>query len=128
MKKIIIFTLFVTVMGTISCNNDVLDDNGLLITQRSECYMSFFDLLGTENVSVLTGKALIDTVALTVNGVARFGTNLKQVKPYCSLVTDAKLEPAMGQWIDFSEPRKYTVVSGNRKIRKTYTITITLQK
>ena len=90
--------------------------------------MSFFDLLGTENVSVLTGKALIDTVALTVNGVARFGTNLKQVKPYCSLVTDAKLEPAMGQWIDFSEPRKYTVVSGNQKIRKTYTITIALQK
>lgn len=127
MKKIIIITLFVTILGAISCENNTLDDSGLLITQRSECYLSFFDLLGTENVSVLTGKALIDTVAQTVTGVAKFGTNLKHVKPYCSLVTDAILEPAMGQWIDFSEPRQYTVVSGNRKIRKTYTITITIQ-
>lgn len=130
MKKIIITcTLIVFVFITfVSCENDVVDDNGLLITNRSECYMSFFDLLGPDNVTTLLKGTTIDTVALTVNATAKFGTNLKYVKPYCSVVTDAIVEPAMGKWIDFSQPLQYTIISGNRKVRKTYTITITLQQ
>ncbi len=130
MKKIIIvFTLVVTVFSTfMSCNDDVIDDNGLLITNRSQCYMSFFDILGPENVTTLLTGTTIDTVALTVNATAKFGTNLKYVKPYCSVVTDAIVEPAMGKWIDFTQPQQYTIISGSRKVRKTYTITITLQQ
>jgi hypothetical protein len=90
--------------------------------------MSFFELLGTDNYTVLTATAIIDTTALTVTGVAKLGTNLKHVKPYCSVVTDAIVEPAMGQWVDFTSPRQYTVISGNRKVKKAYTITITVQQ
>ena len=130
MKKMIFSLLSLAVLAAItySCKFDAIDDNGLLITTRGQCYMAFFDLLGTDNNSVLASKAAIDTVALTVTGVAKFGTNLKHVKPYCSLVTDAILEPAMGQWVDFTAPRQYTVVSGNRKVKKVYTITVTLQQ
>jgi hypothetical protein len=131
MKKIaLIFALMITAVSFLgSCNDDnVIDDNGLLITQRSQCYMSFFDILGLDNVTSLAGGTIIDTVALTVNATAKLGTNLKRVKPYCSVVTDAIVEPAMGTWVDFSSPREYTVISGNRKVKKTYTITITLQQ
>lgn len=130
MKKIaLMFALILTTVSFLgSCNDDVIDNNGLLITQRSQCYMSFFDILGTDNVTSLAGSAVIDTVALTVNATAKLGTNLKHVKPYCSVVTDAIVEPAMGTWVDFSSPRQYTVISGNRKVKKTYTITITLQQ
>jgi hypothetical protein len=131
MKKIaLIFALMITAVSFLgSCNDDnVIDDNGLLITQRSQCYMSFFDILGPDNVTSLAGGTIIDTVALTVNATAKLGTNLKRVKPYCSVVTDAIVEPAMGTWVDFSSPREYTVISGNRKVKKTYTITITLQQ
>jgi len=130
MKKIIIvFTLVIAVFSVFSsCNDDVIDDKGLLITNRSECYISFFDILGSENVTTLISGTTIDTVALTVNATAKFGTNLKSVKPYCSVVTDAIVEPAMGKWVDFTQPLQYTIISGNRKVRKTYTITITLQQ
>lgn len=130
MKKIIITCAFIAIVfvSFVSCDNDVVDDNGLLITNRSQCYMSFFDLLGPDNVTTLLSGTKIDTVALTVNATAKFGTNLKYVKPYCSVVTDAIVEPAMGKWIDFSQPLQYTIISGNRKVRKTYTITITLQQ
>lgn len=97
--------------------------------------MSSFNLLGSDNnQSVLVtqpsfSNGLIDTVNLTVKATARLGTNLKKVKPYCSLgANDMLVEPFMGQWTDFTEPRQYTLVSGDRKIRKTYTVTITLQQ
>lgn len=130
MKKIIITCAIIVtaLISFMSCNNDVIDDNGLLITNRSQCYMSFFDILGPENVTTLLSGAIIDTVALTVNATAKLGTNLQYVKPYCSVVTDAIVEPAMGKWIDFTQPRQYTIISGNRKVKKTYTITITLQQ
>lgn len=33
----------------------------------------------------------------------------------------------MGSWIDFSQSREYTVISGNRQVKRTYTITVALQ-
>lgn len=131
MKRLIIISVLVIAAASVflSCTKkDIIDDNGLLITTRSECYMGFFELLGTDNFTVLTATATVDTVALTVNGIAKLGTNLTHVKPYCSVVTDAIVEPAMGQWVDFTSPRQYTVISGNRKVKKTYTITITVQQ
>jgi len=95
--------------------------------------MSSFDLLGSDNQNVLVTRptvsnGLIDTVNCTVNAVALFGTNLKHVKPYCGVTDDITVEPGMGKWIDFTEPRKYTLISGNRQIKKEYTITITVQQ
>lgn len=115
--------------GLLSCGKDPIDESGLLITPRSQCFMTFFDLLGSDHRTVLvSGQTKIDTTALTVTAVARFGTNMVRVKPYCSVVTDAIVEPNMGVWTDYSQPQKYTVVSGNRQVRKTYTVTVTLQQ
>ena len=112
----------------IGCNDHPIDEDGLLITDSAICYMSMFELMGPDNRTVLvSGSTVLDTVNCTVNAIAKFGTNIKHVKPHCSLATDAKLEPAMGSWTDFSMPRQYTVISGNREVRKTYTITVTVQ-
>lgn len=111
-----------------ACADYPVDDKGMLITTRTQCYMSMFELLGPDNRTVLvSGQTVIDTVACTVTALARFGTNMTHLKPYCSLVTDAIVEPEMGTWVDFTQPRKYTVISGNRQIRKEYTITVKLQ-
>jgi hypothetical protein len=92
--------------------------------------MSSFELRGPDDRSVLVSAAVItdiDETSATVTAVAKFGTNLKHVKPNCSIVADAILQPTMGAWIDFSQPRQYTVISGNRQVKKTYTITVTLE-
>jgi hypothetical protein len=59
-----------------------------------------------------------------------YGTDLTNLYPQFSLVTDAKLDPKIVGKVDFSDlsnPKQYTVVSGNRKVRKTYTVNITMQ-
>lgn len=115
--------------GLLACDTEPVDADGRLITARSQCFMTFFDLLGSDHRTVLvSGQTLIDTTALTVKAVARFGTNMVRVKPFCSVVTDALVEPNMGVWTDFTQPKTYTVVSGNRQVRKTYTVTVTLQQ
>lgn len=124
-----ILFLVSTVLFFGACTDQPVDPDGLLITGRSQCYMSFFDLLGSDHRTVLvSGTTVIDTVAQTVKAVARFGTNLQRVKPYSSVVTDALVEPKMGVWVDFSKPMEYTVISGNRQIRKKYTVTVTVQQ
>jgi hypothetical protein len=125
MKKLIILIL---VGVLLSCNkNYPIDDDGLLITTRQECYVSNFELLGVDFVSVLTKGAVIDTTAQTVNATVQFGTDLKNLYPQFTLATDCKLDPKITGITDFSSPREYTVVSGNRQIRKTYKVIITMQ-
>lgn len=133
MKMKILLSVLVLIGSLVSCGDYPIDENGLLITEKDKCYMSSFYLVGTDNQTVLVrdptvGNGLIDTVACTVTAVAKFGTNLTKVKPYCSVTDDITVEPGMGKWIDFTAPQEYTLVSGNRKIRKKYTITITVQK
>ena len=113
------------------CNNYPLDADNLLITQRSECYVSNFELLGVDRQTVrATGSSLtIDTVACKIDVIVNFGTDLKNVYPVFSLITDATLEPKITGLVDFTSlSKQWTVVSGNRKIRKTYTVNITVQK
>ncbi|TDB65328.1 DUF5018 domain-containing protein [Arundinibacter roseus] len=108
-----------------------IDEDGLLITDRAECFVSNFELLGTDFQTVRTKNAVIDTVAQTIQVDVFFGTDLRNVYPQFSLVTDAKLDPKIVGKVDFSDltnPKTYTVVSGNRKVRKTYTVFITVQK
>ena len=127
MKKLTYILSFFLLLTAASCKKYPYDGEGRLITTRSESFVTFFDLLGPDNRSVLVGAASIDTAAHTVTAKAKFGTNLKHVKPYSSLITDALMEPAMGQWVDFSQPREYTVISGDRKVKNTYTFTVTLE-
>ena len=107
-----------------------VDEDGLLITNRAECYVSSFKLYGTDFVTVVfdAKEAVVDTVACTIKLKVKYGTDLKNVYPVFTLVTDAKLDPKITGITDFSDyknnPPKYTVISGNRKVKKTYTIYI----
>jgi hypothetical protein len=129
--KIIVICLLVPLVWA-GCKKDFpIDEDGLLITQRGECYVSNFELLGSDFQTVRTKNAVIDTTAQTINVEVFFGTDLKNLYPQFSLVTDAKLDPKIVGKVDFSDlsnPKTYTVISGNRKVKKPYTVIITVQK
>jgi hypothetical protein len=128
-KRIIAGLLLLAVMAGCKKNFPV-DEDGLLITSRADCYVSNFELLGTDFISVRTKAPVIDTVACTIAVEVQFGTDLRNLYPQFSLVTDAKLEPKITGRTDFSDlanPKKYTVVSGNRQVRKQYTINLTVK-
>lgn len=114
-----------------SCQNFPIDDDGLLVTTRTECYVSNFELLDTSHQTVRSQAPVIDTLACTIDVEVRYGTDLKHLWPQFTLCEDAKLEPKVTGYTDFSDlenPRKYTVVSGNRQVRKTYSINIKVQQ
>jgi hypothetical protein len=127
----IALTALLAALTWISCKKDApVDGNGLLITTRRECSVSSFELLGTDYVSVRVGTAVIDTTAQTVKVKVQFGTDLKNLYPQFTLTQDCLLDPKITGLTDFSDtlnPRKWTVVSGDRQIRKTYTVTISVQ-
>ena len=133
MKKylIILISLFLITFAYVRCSKDLpVDSDGLLITARADCYVSNFELLGVDFLTVRTAAAVIDTTALTINTTVFYGTDLKNLYPQFTLVTDAKLDPKITGKVDFSDlanPKKYTVISGNRKVKKTYTVYITVQ-
>lgn len=160
-NKIIIFSLFLFCAA--ACNNDFpIDEDGLLITDREECYVSNFELLDTDHQTIRVGNSYIDTLAQVAIAYVRFGAPLTRLWPQISLCEDAKLTPKIptyNGWTDFSgskmsvefqagdwssgnatiqlserivanpssfpsTAKKYTVISGNRKIQKEYTFLI----
>jgi len=134
MKKylILLLSLSVIALALVRCSKDYpLDSDGLLITTRADCYVSSFELLGTDFQTVRAGvAAIVDTTAQTINTTVLYGTDLKNLYPQFTLVTDAKLDPKITGKVDFSDlanPKMYTVISGNRKVQKTYTVYITVQ-
>lgn len=133
MIKYIKFTAVILVLTTVwlGCKKDFpVDEDGLLITSRAECYVSSFELLGTDYVTVRTKPAVIDTTAQTIAVEVQYGTDLMNLYPQFSLVTDAKLDPKIVGRVDFSDlanPKVYTVISGNRQVRKPYKILLTVQ-
>lgn len=124
-------TLLIVTFAWVRCaKNFPVDEDGLLITSRGQCYVGNFELLGADFQTVRTTTAAIDTTAQTINVIVMYGTDLKNLFPQFSLVTDAKLDPKITGKVDFSDlanPKKYTVVSGNRLVRKTYTIYLSVQ-
>lgn len=132
--KIINIFCFVLGFGLLSgclSTDYPIDEDGLLITDRAECFVSNFELLSVDFLTVRTRNPEIDTVAQTIHVEVFYGTDLANVYPQFSLVTDAKLDPKIvgkEDYSDLSNPKVYTVVSGNRKIRKPYTVYITVQE
>lgn len=128
--KITFSILFITVLLG-SCKKDTpIDEDGLLITQRAECYVGNFELLGADFVTVRSKVAVIDTTAQTINVEVMFGTDLKNVYPQFSLASDCKLDPKIVGKVDLSDlanPKIYTVVSGNRLVKKPYTVIVKFQ-
>lgn len=132
MKKYIISILALTIaaFAWVRCTDYPIDEDGLLITTRAQCYVSNFELVGTDQQTVRTKAAVIDTTAQTIDVEVFYGTDLKNLWPQFTLVTDAKLDPKITGFVDFSNlttPKQWTVVAGNRKIKKTYTVTVTVQ-
>jgi hypothetical protein len=129
--KVLFLFLLATVAVT-SCSKDVpVDEDGLLITERQECYVSNFELVGSDFVTVRPSgiAAAIDTTAQTILVTVLFGTDLKNVYPQFTLANDCKLDPKITGKVDFSDlaPKTYTVISGNRKIKKPYAVTVKYQ-
>ena len=114
-----------------ACKKDVpVDEDGLLITTRRECFVSSFELLGTDYVSVRVGAATIDTTAQTVKVTVQFGSDLKHLYPQFSLAQDCKLNPKITGFVDFSDtlnPKKWTVISGDRQVKKDYSVIVSVQ-
>lgn len=128
--KYLLVSLLFSLFANVSCNDFPVDEDGLLITDRAECYVSNFELLGTDFQTVRTKAASIDTVAQTIDVEVFYGTDLKNLWPQFSLITDAKLDPKITGFVDFSDlsnPKKWTVISGNRKVKKTYTVKVSVQ-
>jgi hypothetical protein len=123
--------LLLLVCAGVGCSSDFpIDEDGLLVTSRGQCYVSNFELLGSDFQTVRSKAPVIDTTAQTIDVEVFFGTDLTNVYPQFSLVTDAKLDPKITGKVDLSDlgnPRRWTVVSGNRKVRKEYTVNITIQ-
>jgi len=114
-----------------ACEKDLpVDEDGLLITGRTECAVTNFELLGSDFVTVRSKVPVIDTVAQTVQVEVVFGTDLKNVYPQFTLSSDCKLDPKIVGKVDLSDlanPKVYTVISGNRKIKKPYKLIIKYQ-
>jgi PBP1b-binding outer membrane lipoprotein LpoB len=128
--KIILSFLLAAVVLT-ACKKDTpVDEDGLLITSRAECAVTGFELLGTDFVTVRSRVAVIDTAVQTINVEVLTGTNLRKVYPQFSLSTDCKLEPKITGALDLSDlanPKTFTVVSGNRQVRKEYKLLVKFQ-
>lgn len=132
MKKYLIFfsVIALVTLSWVRCTKYPVDEDGLLITTRAECYVGSFELLGRDFQTVRSQTAVVDTTAQTINVEVFYGTDLKNLYPQFSLVTDAKLDPKITGFVDFSDlehPKQWTVISGNRKVRKTYTVYVTVQ-
>lgn len=150
-----IWMFFALALTLVACNDYPIDDDGLLITTRTECYVSNFDLLDTDFNSVKVGNAYVDTLAQVAVIYVKFGTPLINLWPQVSLCEDAKLDPKITDRVDCSrskmnvefidgdwsgniatdqlgerivanpgnfpeDPVRYSVISGNRKIKKEY--------
>lgn len=161
MKKysIIVVTLLFSMLSIGSCDDFPVDEDGLLITERTDCYVGSFDLYDTDHQTILAGNAYVDTLEQVIIAYVRFGAPIHNLWPRFSLCSDAKLDPKITTWVDFTPSKlniefadgdwasgyasaglseriisnrssfpsgalKYTVISGNRKVRKEYTVLI----
>ncbi len=132
-KNLFLGLLLIVAFAIVRCSKDSfpVDEDGLLITDRTSAYVGSFDLVDPTHQTVVIGTPVVDTVAQTIDLEVRFGTDLTRLWPRFSLITDAKLEPKITGFVDFSDlanPKQWTVISGNRQVRKVYTVNVTVQQ
>lgn len=155
--QILICLSLVLILG--SCNDFPIDEDGLLVTTRAECYVSNFELLDTDLQTIRVGNAYIDTTAQVAIAYVKYGSPLNNLWPQITLCEDAKLSPKITDRTDFSGSKmnvdfesgdwasgsatvqlsqrivnnpsafpsgakRYTVIAGNREIKKEYVFLI----
>ena len=91
-----ILTLVIVCLLSQSCNDYLVDDNGLLVTDSEECYISSLILRGPDDRDVLISGVTIDDENNTITGIAKFGTNIKKLKPECGTAKDCIVTPTIG--------------------------------
>lgn len=126
MKKLIKFTaiLLLFLAGTTGCFEYPVDDDGLLINNDPACYVLDFDLIDTDQKTIRASVPIIDTISCTIDFFFVYGAVLDNVYPTFSLKDNCKLSPKITGRMNLSDlqPRQWTVISGNRKVHKVYTV------
>ncbi|MBP3383665.1 MAG: hypothetical protein J6K78_07135 [Tidjanibacter sp.] len=127
MKKILmIFTALLFGSLLWGCFDYAIDEDGLLVSEDGGCYVLNFDLIDTDQKTVKSSvyPPVIDTTSCTIDIYVVYGAVLDNVYPRFSLYLNCKLEPKITGRMDLSDmqPRQWDVISGNRKVRKTYTV------
>lgn len=103
MKSKILFLFFI--IGFIGCSEFPVDEDGLLITERTECYVSNVQLLDTDFQTMTVGNAYVDTTAQVAVAYVRYGSQLTNVWPQISICEDAKLNPKIVGRIDMTSSK-----------------------
>ena len=70
-----IWMFFAFALAFTACHDFPVDEDGLLITTRNECYVSNFDLLDTDNNTVKVGEAYIDTLGMVTGSLVLLKNN-----------------------------------------------------
>lgn len=110
------------------CFKYAVDEDGLLISNDDGCYVLKFELYDVDQkpITSTVHPTVIDTLSCTVDYYYMYGTVLDNVYPRFNLYYNCKLDPKITGRVNWSdgEPRRWTVVSGSRRVRKTYTVYI----
>lgn len=110
------------------CFKYAVDEDGLLISQDDGCYVLKFELYDVDQKPITSSvhTTVIDTLSCTVDYYYMYGTVLDNVYPRFNLYYNCKLDPKITGRVNWSDkaPRQWTVVSGSRRVRKTYTVYI----
>ena len=124
MKKILL--LLTAALAATGCFKYAIDEDGLLISNDDGCYVLNFDLwdIDQKTVKSTAYPPVIDTLSCTIDFYVVYGAVLDNVYPRFSLYYNCKLEPKITGRMNLSdmEPRRWTVISGSRRVRKTYTV------
>jgi hypothetical protein len=119
MKKALFLILLCTILSY-SCKKtaDIYPP-----TTATGVQIESFRLVSLSGVSVVS-SANIDSIAGVVHVTAIPGTIVTSLFPSAVVPDGAIIQPAMGEYVDFTNPVKYTVIAGNRKISKVWTIIV----
>lgn len=126
-----LFFAAVTVLS--GCNGTPIDSNGVVVHNSAQASIFGFDLLDEDNKSVKAGNVIWDTVNgrsdIYIKVYAR--ADLTKLIPSSKRSAYTMVLPEMGVVTDFSDlanPRVYSVISGNRKVKRDYTIRLSVQE
>ena len=126
--KNILFAAFILLMtaGVTGCFDYAIDEDGLLVSNDDGCYVLNFDLIDVDQKTVKSSAytTVIDTLSCTIDFYVVYGAILDNVWPRFSLYQNCKLEPKITGRMNLSDmqPRQWSVISGSRRVKKTYTV------